>query len=237
MLVQGSVMGSAGAGLIIVYLAILIASIVGTVKIVSKAGYSGWFVLLAFVPFVNVVMFFVFAFSDWPVQKELRQYRQGGYGTGVGGYPGPAWPNQPPPGYGQGYNSALARRLRRHQGAGRPLRRQAARRERRMAHRGRARRRHGRAPRHLRLAVEPAARPRVDSRRPDWCATADRPRHRACGEGGWRRRADNASRCHSRVPRLHEESSCGCKPCLRCGPGTQAGRIRGPSGLSSSHRS
>jgi hypothetical protein len=99
MLVLGSTLGSAGAVLVIVYLALAVASIVGTVKIISKAGYSGWFVLLGFVPLVNIVMFFVFAFSDWPVQKELRQFRQGGYALGPAGYPVPPWPQPPPAGY------------------------------------------------------------------------------------------------------------------------------------------
>ncbi len=109
MLVLADVVGPAGAILVIVYLALAVASIVGTVKIISKAGYSGWFVLLGLVPLVNIVMFFVFAFSDWPVQKELRRYRQGGYGAGPGGYPVPPWPTQPagyvpstPAGYGTG---------------------------------------------------------------------------------------------------------------------------------------
>jgi hypothetical protein len=102
MVILASVMGLDGAILVIIYLAIVVASIVGTAKIISKAGYSAWFVLLAFVPLVNLVMFFVFAFSDWPVHKELRHYRQGGYGPGFGGYPGSPWPNQPTPGYGSG---------------------------------------------------------------------------------------------------------------------------------------
>ena len=64
------------------------------------------------IPIVNVVMILVFAFSDWPVDQELRRYRQGGYGrrdpaaTGAGpgrlGGPGlrrrypPPWPGQSP---------------------------------------------------------------------------------------------------------------------------------------------
>ena len=102
MLVLGAVFGPAGAVLVLIYLAIVVASIVGTAKIISKAGYSPWFVLLAFVPLVNLVMFFVFAFSDWPVNKELRRCREGGYGPGYGGYPPAPWAAQPAPGYGSG---------------------------------------------------------------------------------------------------------------------------------------
>jgi len=44
-------------------------------------------------------MILVFAFADWPIDKELRHYRQGGYGPRPGGYPEPPWPGQPSPGY------------------------------------------------------------------------------------------------------------------------------------------
>lgn len=36
------------------------------VRILHKAGYSGWWALLLFVPVVNIVMIWVFAFADWP---------------------------------------------------------------------------------------------------------------------------------------------------------------------------
>jgi 1-acyl-sn-glycerol-3-phosphate acyltransferase len=35
--------------------------------VVRKAGYSGWWALLGFVPIVGLVMLWVFAFSRWPV--------------------------------------------------------------------------------------------------------------------------------------------------------------------------
>jgi hypothetical protein len=40
--------------------------VVPIVKIIQKAGYSGWWVLLWFVPIANIVMLWVFAFADWP---------------------------------------------------------------------------------------------------------------------------------------------------------------------------
>lgn len=60
-------------GVVILYGLLAIASLVAYVVILRKAGYSGWVVLLAFIPLVNVVAFFVFAFSDWPVRKQLRE--------------------------------------------------------------------------------------------------------------------------------------------------------------------
>ena len=38
-------------------------------KIVSKAGYSGAWSLFAFIPLINVIMLWVFAFSKWPRDK------------------------------------------------------------------------------------------------------------------------------------------------------------------------
>ena len=38
-------------------------------KIVSKAGYNGAWSLLIFVPLVNIIMMYVFAFNQWPTEK------------------------------------------------------------------------------------------------------------------------------------------------------------------------
>jgi len=35
-------------------------------KIVSRAGYSPWLVLLLLVPVVNVVLIWIFAYANWP---------------------------------------------------------------------------------------------------------------------------------------------------------------------------
>lgn len=36
------------------------------IRILNKAGYSGWWSAILFIPFVNIVMIWVFAFSKWP---------------------------------------------------------------------------------------------------------------------------------------------------------------------------
>jgi uncharacterized membrane protein YhaH (DUF805 family) len=38
------------------------------VKVIKKAGYSGWWVLTLFVPVVNFIMLWVFAFARWPLE-------------------------------------------------------------------------------------------------------------------------------------------------------------------------
>lgn len=39
------------------------------VRILRKAGYSGWWSLLAVVPLLNIAMIWVFSMSDWPALK------------------------------------------------------------------------------------------------------------------------------------------------------------------------
>jgi hypothetical protein len=65
-------------------------------RIAAKAGYPGPLSLLMLIPGVNLVIAFMFAFSEWPIERALR-------GGGPGG-PGPAAPNPSyvPPG-GGGY--------------------------------------------------------------------------------------------------------------------------------------
>ncbi len=45
-------------------------------KVFAKAGYSWAMGLLVLVPVVHIIIPFVLALSDWPVQKELRQLKQ-----------------------------------------------------------------------------------------------------------------------------------------------------------------
>ncbi|WP_197021642.1 hypothetical protein [Cellulomonas sp. HZM] len=56
---------------------IYVITLAAFVRIIQKAGYSGWWVLVGLVPVLNVVMFFVFAFGTWPVTRELEAVRVG----------------------------------------------------------------------------------------------------------------------------------------------------------------
>jgi hypothetical protein len=94
-------MGAAGAVFVLFYLGFVVLGLVAMGKVLSKAGYSAWFVLLGLIPLVNLVMFLVFAFSDWPVQQELWRWRQGYGSPTVSGGPSPygeANPYGGPPG-------------------------------------------------------------------------------------------------------------------------------------------
>lgn len=39
------------------------------VKVIRKAGFSGWWVVLAFLPIINIIALWVFAFVSWPNQS------------------------------------------------------------------------------------------------------------------------------------------------------------------------
>jgi hypothetical protein len=45
-------------------------------KIATKAGYPGWYALAYFIPFLNVIVLWWFAFSEWPIQRGLEGRRR-----------------------------------------------------------------------------------------------------------------------------------------------------------------
>lgn len=87
--------GAALAVFIVIYVAFLVLAIVATVKIVTKAGYSGWWVLIGLIPLVNIVFYFIFAFSRWPILGELEEARAALRTASVQQPPMP--PDVPPP--------------------------------------------------------------------------------------------------------------------------------------------
>jgi hypothetical protein len=44
-------------------------------RIFSRAGYPGWFGILMHLPLVNLVVFFMLVFGDWPVLQELKKLK------------------------------------------------------------------------------------------------------------------------------------------------------------------
>jgi hypothetical protein len=70
----GLLAGFSGA-LLVVYLSILVLSFVAAVKVVTKAGYSGWWVLITFIPVIGTIFVFIFAFAPWPVTREVKMLR------------------------------------------------------------------------------------------------------------------------------------------------------------------
>ena len=87
--------------LLLLYIPFIIFVIYAYVRIIQKAGYSGWWVLMAIVPIGNLIMLGLFAFKEWPAQRELAYLRGYAAYTGLRGYgpprSGPDAPSSPPP--------------------------------------------------------------------------------------------------------------------------------------------
>jgi hypothetical protein len=76
---------AAGAGLMaffaaysIFLLIVLVIAIVIYWRIAMKAGYPGAYSLLMLVPLVNLIILIMFAFTEWPIERELKAVRGGG---------------------------------------------------------------------------------------------------------------------------------------------------------------
>ena len=97
---------------------LFVVFVVAYTNVISRAGYSRWWILILFVPIVNLIMLLMFCFKEWPVTREVRELRaqlaaaSRGYGTApyggpplgnpyagpppaAGGYPGSPGPNPP----------------------------------------------------------------------------------------------------------------------------------------------
>jgi uncharacterized membrane protein YhaH (DUF805 family) len=72
---SGSEITGLGVVLIVIGVVVWLVFLISGIRIIQKAGYSGWWILITLVPVVNVVMYLVFAYSRWPVQRELDAWR------------------------------------------------------------------------------------------------------------------------------------------------------------------
>ena len=68
----GASMGTYSVFHLLIVLIILGVFVYPVCRIVGKAGYSPLLGLLWFIPLVNLAMLWVFAFSDWPIQRRER---------------------------------------------------------------------------------------------------------------------------------------------------------------------
>jgi len=77
---------------------VALVSIVFTVliyyMIFQRTGMNPWLSLLMLVPIANFIMLIILAFTEWPVQREVRALRAQLSGGGV--YPGTTAPPPPP---------------------------------------------------------------------------------------------------------------------------------------------
>lgn len=50
----------------VIVVAVVIAMLYPYVRILRRTGYSAWWVVTMFIPIVNMIMLWVFAFAKWP---------------------------------------------------------------------------------------------------------------------------------------------------------------------------
>ena len=52
-----------------------VVSVIAIVRIVQRAGYSGWWVLIMLVPILNMLALWYFGFGPWPSDTKLARAR------------------------------------------------------------------------------------------------------------------------------------------------------------------
>ena len=70
--VGNSLMFFTSSTVLAVLLLLLCLSVYVWFRIFKKAGYNSAYGFLMLVPFVNVVMIFILAFNEWPIEKQLK---------------------------------------------------------------------------------------------------------------------------------------------------------------------
>lgn len=66
----------AGCFVLAIWLVVIVLTAVIFCKIFSKAGYHWAMGLLMLIPIANFVMLLILAFGEWPIQRQLKAYRQ-----------------------------------------------------------------------------------------------------------------------------------------------------------------
>lgn len=94
----------------ILVLAVIGFGLFACARIISKSGHSWVWVFILFVPIANLVMLCLFAFQEWPIEREVKMLRAQLYGSQYppsgqfpqfaqgwqySQYPGPQYPAQP----------------------------------------------------------------------------------------------------------------------------------------------
>lgn len=70
-----SAFGSTDLFFPVLVVGIIVLSLLPAWRICSKAGYPGVLSLCLCIPLVNLFFILFFAFSEWPIERELRELR------------------------------------------------------------------------------------------------------------------------------------------------------------------
>jgi hypothetical protein len=69
---------------ILIIVIILAVALLPWFMIYKKAGYSPAMGCLMYIPLVNVIMLFILAFTQWPIERELENARNASFGPKAG---------------------------------------------------------------------------------------------------------------------------------------------------------
>lgn len=69
--IHGYAINLSAFGIIIVCLclAVVVVSAIAIVRIIQRAGFSGWWALIIFVPIFNLLALWYFGFGPWPINR------------------------------------------------------------------------------------------------------------------------------------------------------------------------
>lgn len=56
-------------------LAISVLMVFAWYRVLSKMGFPSWYFVLFLIPFVGPFMFLYLAFAEWPIERELSDYK------------------------------------------------------------------------------------------------------------------------------------------------------------------
>ncbi len=59
--------------LLLLSLLILMTYIIPVSRILRRTGHSGWWCLLTFIPLVNLIALWLFAYIRWPAERQWKQ--------------------------------------------------------------------------------------------------------------------------------------------------------------------
>jgi hypothetical protein len=58
-----------------IYIVLISISLYLSWRLIGKTGHNPWLAVLGFVPVVNIILIFYFVFFEWPVERELKEYK------------------------------------------------------------------------------------------------------------------------------------------------------------------
>ncbi|MCK4858418.1 MAG: hypothetical protein KAT58_10645 [candidate division Zixibacteria bacterium] len=59
----------------VIGLTVIVLMIFAWYRVIGKMGFPSWYLVLLLIPLVGPCLFLYFAFAEWPIERELAQYK------------------------------------------------------------------------------------------------------------------------------------------------------------------